>query len=67
MHHFSSNKAGFIFNSDFSGNVTITADGKSVELPAEDILKFVAYYFVMPKQIAKVEQQSVHGLLGVEE
>ena len=69
MHLFKTNPDGdgtaFSFNSDLSGNVRITApNGRSVEVPGEHILQFVAQY-VRSERIGALEQADDRAVLGL--
>ncbi len=58
------NKTLFHFNSDFSGNVDIVlANGNRIQIPAKDILEFVAFNYVVNERIAKLENMSFMDLL----
>jgi len=68
MHTFKgSQRTVFHYNSDMSGNVTVidkNDTNKEFEIPALDILEFVAE-FVRNQHIAKFEQMDVHELLNL--
>ena len=54
----------FHHNSDFSGEIIIiTKDGQQFEIPGKDILEFVAYNYVRPTKISKIEDMDYKGLL----
>lgn len=61
-------KQGTIFhhNSDFSGNVIITHEGKEIEIPGSDILELVAYEYILPQKISAVEQAGWQELLSAQ-
>jgi len=65
MHNYKgSNGTNFNFNSDFSGEVIIiTKEGKQFEIPGKDILEFVAYSYIMPNKISKIEDMEYKELL----
>lgn len=67
-HTYSEDGVSVHYNSDWSGDVTITKstdDGgpESIQVPAEVLLKAVAYGYVMPKRISDVEQSDYEELL----
>lgn len=49
---------GFNFNGDFSGMVKIQTKDGEVEVSASDLLEFVAYCYVLPEKIAKLENDA---------
>ena len=67
MHTFMTDNVIFHYNSDFSGNVIVTDKksllGDTMEIPAQDFLKFVADAYVRPKLITCIEQTPAEDLL----
>lgn len=56
MHTFHGSKAIICYNSDMSGDCVITDDnGQSVEVPCEDILRFVGEH-IKSNMISAIEQ-----------
>ena len=54
----------FIFNSDFSGDVEIVRPGNArIRVPAEAILSFVAYRYVLRNRIDDLENQTYKDIL----
>lgn len=74
MHTLNYGDHGFHFNSDLSGNLTITKpikidDGKFntteiVSLPLIEVIEFVAE-LMRRNKIAEIEQMEAHEILGV--
>lgn len=64
MHSFNTDEVNISYNSDFSGNIKIV-DKKSneVEITARVILNFVAFCYVRPMRIAKLENATAHEVL----
>ena len=66
MHtHISKHNYVFHFHSDFSDTIYIKHQhSKSgISIPAEDLLAFVAYYYIMPNKIEKIEEADWKELL----
>jgi len=67
MHTFMTDNVIFHYNSDFSGNVVVTYRkallSDTIEIPAQDFLKFVADAYVRPKLISCIEQTPAEDLL----
>jgi hypothetical protein len=69
MHTFKANDATFDYNSDFSGDVHITAycselnRNVTIELKADAVRRFVAVCYILPRKIAEIEQATVDELL----
>ena len=67
MHTYkSSNGFIFHFNSDFSGDVVIRnqkLDSENVLIPGKDLLEFIAYNYILPKKIEKLEDMDYKKLL----
>lgn len=57
------NGTKFSFNDDFFGSIIISIPGTTVKVPAQDILDLVAYHYVRPRCIAKLEQMKSKDLL----
>jgi hypothetical protein len=56
--------SAFHFNSDFSGDIIVYApNGEMVEIPAQDILDFVAQEYVLPARIRELEQTKTDEIL----
>ena len=54
--HEASNETTFHYNSDFSGAVNITTpSGARVDIPAQDILEFVADCYIRGRRISHAE------------
>ena len=57
----------FIFNADFSGDATISArvDGVSetIKIPANILIQFIAYNYVLPRRQEALEQAGTTELL----
>ncbi len=53
----------FNFNSDFSGDITISREGKEISIPANDILELVAYKYLTHKRIERIESMDYRELL----
>lgn len=53
----------FHYNSDFSGEVILQRQGTTLQIPATDLLDFVAYCYVMQQRIAHIEQMDRDALL----
>jgi len=66
MHTYRGNKGTiFNFNSDFSGEIIIKdKSGNEITISGNDIIEFVAYCYVLPKKIEKLEQSSSEELLN---
>ncbi len=64
MHSKDIGKTLFVFNGDFSGNIQITRDGCTVEVPGVHLLEFVAGW-VADEKIAQLEQASPSEILGI--
>lgn len=66
MHTFDGSKTRFHFNSDMSGDCEIIEkeSGRSMKVPCEDILDFVANY-VRNEKIGKLEQINTNDILGI--
>lgn len=64
--HVSPKATVFNYNGDFSGMVTIRPAKAefTVDIPAEDILAFVAHAYVCAKRIGKLEQMEWEELLA---
>jgi hypothetical protein len=45
----------FSYNSDFSGQATLTYQGQSLTVPARALLEFVAFAYVLPRRLARLE------------
>lgn len=60
MHTFRGEAVNIHHNGDYSGNIIISIDGMSIEIPCEDIFNFVAEY-VIQKRIADTEQLAYEG------
>lgn len=74
MHtHHSTNGTTFNYNSDLSGEVIVTVDYHQiigsggpkmhVHIPAEDLLEFVAYSYVLSKRVEELEGMDYRQLL----
>lgn len=69
MSHTYTAKGGttFSYNSDFSGVVRIgeiiIVAGELAEIPAQDLLEFVAECYVLPRKIEQLENAEVDELL----
>lgn len=65
MHTFKGDKGTiFNYNRDFSGNILIKdVSGNEVSVDNHDIIAFVAYCYVLPNQIEKLEQVISRELL----
>lgn len=65
MHTLTANRGTtFNYNSDFSGAVIISRGDKTIEIPAEDLLEFVAYAYILRKRINELEGMEWRELLG---
>jgi len=66
MHSYNSDKTSFHFNNDFSGDIIIIdkETNKEVSVNAEDILKLVAYEYILPKKISELEQLDYKNILN---
>lgn len=55
----------FNYNSDFSGSVRVQQGETAfvVEIPGEDLIDFIAYCFVVPRRIVKLEEASSESAL----
>jgi len=65
MHNYEgAEETNFHYNSDFSGGVKIiTKDGQQFEIPGKDILEFVAYCYIQPQKVSKIEDMDYKELL----
>jgi hypothetical protein len=65
MHSFDGERHTYHFNSDFSGDICIIEEesGHEMRVPAEDLLKLVAYKYVLPQKIGKLEDMEYKDLL----
>jgi len=64
MHNYKGSEGtSFNYNSDFSGNVIIIKDKKQFEVSGKDILEFVAYNYIQPTKISKIEDMDYKELL----
>lgn len=70
MHTHKTDNTVFHYNSDFSGGVTVLQKDDTgrvvanIEIPAADLLEFVAYCYVQPNRLREVEGMTVEALLG---
>lgn len=54
----------FEYNSDFNGDVIITdSQGNRVVVPAQDLLDLVAWAYVVPQKIMRLQECSTDELL----
>jgi len=59
MHSYETTKTTFNYNTDLSGDVYITNDlGDKITISGKDIIDFIAYCYILPKKIEKLEQMS---------
>lgn len=72
MHYYDAKGGtGFNYNEDFSGQVTIitkpdaTGSTKRIEIPAADLIQFVAYEYVLKKRIASMMLMDADEVLGL--
>ena len=65
MHTYNSkNNIAFHHNSDFSGEVIIqNEEGKEFHVQGADILAFVAYCYILPEKISRLEDMNFCDLL----
>lgn len=65
MHTFNGDKGAiFSYNGDFSGDIFLRdKDGNEAKIDGNDILDFVAYCYVLPKKIEKLENADSKELL----
>lgn len=65
MHTYKGNKGTiFNYNGDFSGEIIVKdIAGNEVTIDSGDILDFVAYCYVQPKKVEKLEQTDSRELL----
>ena len=65
MHTYQANGGTrFNYNSDFSGSVHLAVPGgKTVYVLGEDLIDFIAYCFVLPQRVSKLEDASSERLL----
>jgi len=68
MHSYTgSGGSAFAFNSDFSGDLVVfDAEGRRLTIPAQDVLELVAFKYVLPKKINKLELAEADELLTKE-
>ena len=57
--------ATFNFNTDFSGNVEIKCGDQKCSIPANSLLEFIAYEYIEPRKIAKIENMTYRDLLDL--
>lgn len=57
---------GFNFNDDFSGMVRIQTDDGEFAVPAQDLLEFIAYCYVLPEKVARLEVEGDYRKLLLE-
>lgn len=56
MHTFETKRGTvFNFNADFSGSVRIKNENGSLEVSGEDLVDLIAFYYVQPKLISRIE------------
>ena len=65
MHTFTGKFTGTVFNynSDFSGFVMIKTKDKEIEVGGHDLLNFIAYCYVLPRRLARLEQADMDAIL----
>ena len=55
----------FNYNSDFSGEIRIiNKDGKEIWIDGQAILEFVAYSYIRPQKLAKIDNNDYMELLS---
>lgn len=65
MHAFRSAEGTmFNYNTDFSGNVTIWRANKEIDIPAGDLLEFIAQTYVAARRVERIESMSTEQLLA---
>jgi hypothetical protein len=67
MHTFTKGNFTVQHNSDFSGSATIvnTETRESIQVPCKFFLEWVAYKFVLPERVSKLEGAEWRELLTV--
>lgn len=63
MHTSIYNNVSFLYNGDFSGDITIAKDNEVMEVSAEAILKLVAYNYVLSHKIRQLQQTDYKKIL----
>ncbi len=61
-----SNNTVFHYNSDYSGNIEIASVNGSIEIPANDLIRFMTE-IIRDKQTQRIESASLDELIGIAE
>ncbi len=66
MHNYkSTGGVSFNFNTDFSGNVEISCGDQKCSIPAISLLEFIAYEYIEPRKMIKIENMTYRDLLDL--
>lgn len=67
MHTYEGEKTRFHFDSGLTGNMLIVDKdtGKEIKTIASDLLELIAYEYILPKEINKLEDMDYKDLLGL--
>jgi len=65
MHSYDGKSCIFHFNSDLTGDIIIQnkIDESKIRIDAEDVLKFVAFEYILSNKINELEQMNYKDLL----
>ncbi len=55
----------FHFNSDFSGEIKINKNKTVINIPVKDLLEFIAYNYILPNRIEKLENMNYEELFNL--